>query len=837
VGTGAHLVDLSSIDLNSNIKIDEIMKHIYRMLLSVSYLLLLLLGITSCQDEVMEGTSSSEIRMIRVSVDVSSAQSRVNHSDAADGSIDVKWEIGDVIYAGIPQANSSLAEEIHFNEMIGNVTYTPDKLGFYPLVAQSVSEDGKTASFTGVVPESFGGQSVTMVYGCDDVLVYHNSGCLLLEAKSRVMDYENPLSDLKGYDAMSATVDNFSIESVNKVHFRHEFALLKLTLDLSAVTDGKKLKSLEITNDSGTVFANRKVAGEGTAPTAVTASSSSYNVVLSPKNTYTTSQDVYMFMSLDDAKYQGNSIFNLVLKTYDCSVFTGSFNGGASVFEDGKLYKGPNVKLSFKEMNYDGLKLPGKKGVAAKTMMSKVVALNGFWNYTWKKDYYDDQPLYVKFLPMTWGRFTPNQTIPYLQNIINQGKVDRVLAFNEPDTKDQSNMTVDEALKLWPYLESLGVPLGSPAMATSPTGKWFEEFMTRAEELGYRIDFICVHDYVSSCSVANLEKKLLNTYNKYKRPILLTEFAIADRTAETIEDNRYTAERVLNYMKSALDYLEGAEYVLGYAWFSFGANDPEGWPSALFDSQNNLTELGKYYSNFKADELERPEPVPTEFYVEYKSTVKAEFPLYYNEYDETSQTGKVYFNTSTVPGSLFKGNTNITKVVISPKITIIGSNAFNGCTSLNEIVFAENGQLNEIQNYAFMGCSGFTGTLRIPKSVTNMAMGAFKNMSNMTGLEIGTESKLYNVGYDCFNGCISIENKVVLPATITKIGGLAFGGKMKSGNFELELHATVPPTNKPDNICDGTTLKAIYVPAGSVEAYKESTIGQYGDKIMAIGLE
>ena len=127
MGTGAHLVDLSSIDLNSNIKIDEIMKHIYRMLLSVSYLLLLLLGITSCQDEVMEGTSSSEIRMIRVSVDVSSAQSRVNHSDAADGSIDVKWEIGDVIYAGIPQANSSLAEEIHFNEMIGNVTYTPDK--------------------------------------------------------------------------------------------------------------------------------------------------------------------------------------------------------------------------------------------------------------------------------------------------------------------------------------------------------------------------------------------------------------------------------------------------------------------------------------------------------------------------------------------------------------------------------------------------------------------------------------------------------------------------------------------------------------------------------------
>ena len=28
-------------------------------------------------------------------------------------------------------------------------------------------------------------------------------------------------------------------------------------------------------------------------------------------------------------------------------------------------------------------------------------------------------------------------------------------------------MTVDRAIELWPYLEALGIPIGSPSMATS----------------------------------------------------------------------------------------------------------------------------------------------------------------------------------------------------------------------------------------------------------------------------------------------------------------------------------------------------------------------------------
>ena len=40
-----------------------------------------------------------------------------------------------------------------------------------------------------------------------------------------------------------------------------------------------------------------------------------------------------------------------------------------------------------------------------------------------------------------------------------------LLGFNEPDLAVQSNMTVDQALDLWPKLQATGLELGSPAVA------------------------------------------------------------------------------------------------------------------------------------------------------------------------------------------------------------------------------------------------------------------------------------------------------------------------------------------------------------------------------------
>ncbi len=46
-------------------------------------------------------------------------------------------------------------------------------------------------------------------------------------------------------------------------------------------------------------------------------------------------------------------------------------------------------------------------------------------------------------------------------------RVPVLLGFNEPDMSSQSNMTVSDALRLWPRLMATGMRLGSPAVAAN----------------------------------------------------------------------------------------------------------------------------------------------------------------------------------------------------------------------------------------------------------------------------------------------------------------------------------------------------------------------------------
>ena len=74
------------------------------------------------------------------------------------------------------------------------------------------------------------------------------------------------------------------------------------------------------------------------------------------------------------------------------------------------------------------------------------------------------------------------------------GVVKYVLGFNEPDLESQADLTVEEAIALWPTLEEIGVPLGRPAPASLGNG-WLDEFMTQSEMQNLRVDYICLHLY------------------------------------------------------------------------------------------------------------------------------------------------------------------------------------------------------------------------------------------------------------------------------------------------------------------------------------------------------
>ena len=268
------------------------------------------------------------------------------------------------------------------------------------------------------------------------------------------------------------------------------------------------------------------------------------------------------------------------------------------------------------------LQLPGKKGICF-TLRKKgekgswvdniprINATRSYWNYSWGSSRVDAQPENIEFIPMTWGAWGKDGFAKTLQRDvvpqIQSGKAKRLLGFNEPDKKEQANMPYTEALKYWPMLEQLGIPLCSPACANPLSdvddstqgvrGTWMRDFMREADKRNYRMDYIGVHWY-GGTSPRSFKERMIEVYEAYgRRPLLISEFAVADWGAKSIEENPHSKESVLKFMKDVLPWMEKQNWIAGYAWFSFGINEAVGTSSTLFDRDGNLTTLGRFYQS------------------------------------------------------------------------------------------------------------------------------------------------------------------------------------------------------------------------------------------------
>ena len=268
------------------------------------------------------------------------------------------------------------------------------------------------------------------------------------------------------------------------------------------------------------------------------------------------------------------------------------------------------------------LRLPGKKGICFtlrqknkngswEKNIPKIQAIRPYWNYSWDTELIEQQPTNISFTPMVWGAWEEDKLQERLNKHIvpkiKSGDVHQVLGFNEPDKLDQANMPYTEALTYWPTLEALGVPLCSPSCANSLSdvdystqgvrGTWMRDFMKTADTRGYRIDYIGVHWYGGPSPTA-FKQRMIDIYKTYgKRPLLITEFALADWGAKTQDENSVSEEDVLTFMKNVLPWMEQQNWIAGYAWFSFEIDDPNGSSSALFDGSGNLTASGRFYQS------------------------------------------------------------------------------------------------------------------------------------------------------------------------------------------------------------------------------------------------
>ena len=151
----------------------------------------------------------------------------------------------------------------------------------------------------------------------------------------------------------------------------------------------------------------------------------------------------------------------------------------------------------------------------------------------------------------------------------------------------------------------------------------------------------------------------------------------------------------------------------------------------------------------------------------------------YKSFDEF----QYFTGVTAIPDSMFKEWNLLKSLVIPESVTSIGQDAFSGCISLAFIVIPKN--VTNIGDYAFSGCTSLASIV-IPESVTS-------------------------IGSYAFNGCTSLESVI--------------------------CQRKNPPSGN-DSMFTDTNYCPIYVPAGSVEAYKEAPYwSRYRSRIQAIPKE
>ena len=233
----------------------------------------------------------------------------------------------------------------------------------------------------------------------------------------------------------------------------------------------------------------------------------------------------------------------------------------------------------------------GKRGIYIRQTggdwSAKVSSTRAHWHYSESNRLSIKEPGNIDFVPMIKDTADMgDDDIEALYKIKDKGQLRHIIGFNEPDNPDKANMSVSEAINLWPQLEQFDVPLSSPLCA-DPQGSWMEDFMSQAESAGLRVDFVSVmwHD---EYDVEGFLDMLESVYNKYQKPVWLTRFTLVDARLSEVND----------FLESVLPVLDESDHIYRYAWESGEINTP----TAFWDAEGSLTPRGQLYADLNPND-------------------------------------------------------------------------------------------------------------------------------------------------------------------------------------------------------------------------------------------
>ncbi len=259
-------------------------------------------------------------------------------------------------------------------------------------------------------------------------------------------------------------------------------------------------------------------------------------------------------------------------------------------------YSRPAAPAGLSALTPDHHRANFKKGVGAWPFPKarSALAKSGVsWYYTWAVNHPGIVTARgVSFVPMIWG--ARNVTARQLKQAKQHGHI--LLTFNEPDLGAQANMTVNKALRLWPKLMATKMRLGSPAVAFggATPGLWLDRFMKGAASRHYRVDFITLHwyggDFTTSDAVSQLQSYIQSVWNRYHKPIWLTEFALWRFNPSVFP----TPSGQAAFVTAATAMLRRLPYVWRYAWFALPADGGDG-TAGLFRPGAIATAAGRAF--------------------------------------------------------------------------------------------------------------------------------------------------------------------------------------------------------------------------------------------------
>lgn len=181
-------------------------------------------------------------------------------------------------------------------------------------------------------------------------------------------------------------------------------------------------------------------------------------------------------------------------------------------------------------------------------------------------------------------------------------------------------------------------------------------------------------------------------------------------------------------------------------------------------------------------------------------------------------------DVTTIGREAFNECDSLASIIIPNSVTAIGESAFSGCTNLKSINIP-NG-VTKIWDSSFSDCNSLANII-IPDSVTKIGAWSFCCCRSLTSITI--PNNVTRIGYAAFADCSSIKS-ITIPNSVTEIECDAFSGC--SGLNAVYCESKTPPTALfyrffwdlfgYDYSCDADHHIKIYVPRGSVEAYKNA---------------